>query len=212
MLTKTIVILTPSRYSAPRGPVSYDPTLASKFDLIREPDETVSWVGRPHFVPYLISGLPVFVVGCLWLAFDINLMRGMHREHLGFAIPFFALHLFPFWGSLIYILWLLLSFHNVMYAITNRRLILRSGVFAPDFKRYDLKQLSAIEVSVGPFEKSVGAGSVRFTYGFATSRQGTPMPRQERFRAVDDPYAVYRQVTELAAKAAPQPASQSAGS
>ena len=83
VLTKTIVILTPSRYSAPRGHVSYDPTLASKFDLIREPDETVSWVGRPHFVPYLISGLPVFVVGCLWLAFDINLMRGMHRERRG---------------------------------------------------------------------------------------------------------------------------------
>ena len=212
MLTKTIVILTPSRYSAPRGHVSYDPTLASKFDLIREPDETVSWVGRPHFVPYLISGLPVFAIGCLWLTFDINLMRGMHREQLGFAVPFFALHLFPFWGSLLYMLWLLLSFHNVMYAITNKRLLLRGGAFGASFKSYDLKQLSAIEVSQGPFEKSVGAGSVRFTYGFTTSRQGTPMPRQERFRAVDDPYAVYRQVNETAEKASPKAAAQPAGS
>lgn len=192
--------------------MSYDPTLASKFDLIREPDEVVSWVGRPHLVPYLISGLPVFVIGCLWLAFDINLMRGMHREQLGFAVPFFALHLFPFWGSLLYMLWLLLSFHNVMYAITNKRLIVRGGVFGAGFKSYDLKQLSAIEVSQGPFEKSVGAGSVRFTYGFTTSRQGTPMPRQERFRAVDDPYAVYRQVNETVEKVSPKSGAQSAGS
>ena len=192
--------------------MSYDPTLASKFDQVREPDEVVSWVGKPHLIPYLISGLPLLVIGCLWLTFDLNLMRGMHREQLGFAVPFFALHLFPFWGSLLYMVWLLLSFHNVMYALTNRRVILRSGVFAPDFKSYDLKQLTAIEVSVGPFEKSAGAGSVRFTYGFAPSRQGASVPRQERFRAVDDPYAVYRQLNEFVAKAPPQSAAQSSGS
>ena len=185
--------------------------MAGKFDLIREPDEVVSWVGKPHFVPYLISGLPVFAIGCLWLAFDINLMRGMHRAQLGFAVPFFALHLFPFWGSLLYMLWLLLSFHNVMYAVTNKRLILRGGAFGAGFKSYDLKQLSGIEVSQGPFEKSVGAGSVRFTYGFTNSSEGRTTPRQERFRAIDDPYAVYRQVNEIAEKASPKTAAQPAG-
>ena len=180
--------------------MSYDPSLASKFDPIREPDEIVSWTGKPHFVPYLFSGLPIFLIGCAWGAFDLNLMRGMRHEQLGFAIPFFALHLFPFWGALLYMLWLLLSFHNVVYALTNKRVILRGGVFAPSFKSYELGQLSAPAVSVGPLESTVGAGSVCFNYGYTTTSRGSTVAKQERFRAIDDPYGVYRQVSESVEK------------
>jgi hypothetical protein len=189
----------------------YDPTLARKFDPIREPDEIVSWAGKPHFVPYLFSGLPILFIGCMWGLFDLNLMRGMRHEQLGFAVPFFALHLFPFWGALLYMLWLLLSFHNVVYALTNKRVILRGGVFAPSFTSYQLSQLSAPAVSVGPIDSSVGAGSVRFTYGYATSSRGAPAAKQERFRAVDDPYDVYRQLNESVEKNASKGPAFSAG-
>lgn len=184
--------------------MSYDPTLAGKFDAIREPDEVVSWAGKPHFVPYLFSGLPVFIIGGLWDAFDLNLMRGMRHEQLGFAIPFFALHLFPFWGALLYMLWLLLSFHNVTYALSNKRVILRGGVFAPSFTSYQFSQLSAPAVSVGPLEGAVGAGSVRFNYGYTTTSRGGTVAKQDRFRAVDDPYVVYRSLNELVEKSAPK--------
>ena len=189
----------------------YDPTLARKFDPVRESDEVVSWTGKPHFVPYLFSGLPIFIIGGCWGAFDLNLMRGMRADQIGFAIPFFALHLFPFWGALLYLLWLLGSFHNVAYALTNKRVILRGGVFGPSFKTYELSQLSAPAVSVGPLESAVGAGSVRFNYGYTTSNRGAPIAKQDRFRAVDSPYDVYRQVNESLEKSAKAQA-QSSGS
>src|SRR6266478_6837895 len=165
-------------------PNAFEPVLAS--------GETVQWTGRPHYVPYLISGLPFLVFGCLWGAFDLNFIRNMHgREMMGFALPFFAIHLFPFWGSILYMLWLVLSFHNVVYALTNQRVILRGGAFAPSFKSYDFKEIDQLTVSSGPFESMVGAGSVQFATGKTTSR-GVAIT--DRIRAVDGAYDVFKQL------------------
>jgi hypothetical protein len=167
-------------------PNAFEPVLAS--------GEAVAWTGRPHFVPYLISGVPLLVVGCLWGAFDLNFIRHMHgSEMIGFALPFFALHLFPFWGSILYMLWLLTSFRNVVYAITNQRVILRGGAFAPSFKSYDFKEIDQLTVSSGPFESMVNAGSVQFATGKTTSR-GVAITAQ--IRGVDQAYDVFKQLRE----------------
>jgi hypothetical protein len=166
-------------------PNAFEPVLAS--------GEAVTWTGRPHFVPYLISGLPILVFGCLWGAFDLNMIRTMPAREMGFAIPFFALHLFPFWGAILYMLWLLTSFRNVVYAITNQRLILRGGAFAPSFKSYDFKEIDQLTVSSGPFESMVGAGSVQFATGKTTNRGVAIF---DRIRAVDQAYDVFKQLRE----------------
>jgi len=88
------------------------------FDPVLSSNEAVAWTGRPHFVPYLLTGVPFLVIGCLWGAFDLQFIRHMPASQMGFAIPFLALHLFPFWGSILYMLYLVISFHNVVYALT----------------------------------------------------------------------------------------------
>jgi len=183
------------------GAMQFEP---NAFDPVISSNETVQWTGRPHFVPYLMSGLPLLVVGCLWGAIDLNFIRNMHRIDTGFMLPFFALHLFPFWGSLLYMGWLLTSFRNVVYAITNQRVILRGGAFAPSFKSYDFKEIDQLTVSSGPFESMVGAGSVQFATGKTTSK-GTAI--FDRIRAVDGAYDVFKQLR--AAWEAARPASSS---
>lgn len=178
--------------------MSYDPSLAASFEAVREPDESISWVGRPHFLPYLFSGFPIVLIGFAWGAFDFQLITHSKNISLGFALPFFALHLFPFWGSLLYVGWLLASFHNVAYAISNKRLLLRSGAFSPSFKCINLTSASNLQVSKGPIEGMVGAGSIQFTYGQqpTNSMMVRTTPITDRFRAIDDPYAVYKQINE----------------
>ncbi len=166
-------------------PTAFDPVLAS--------GETVAWTGRPHLVPYLVAAVPFLVVGCLWGWFDLNLMRGMHGRDVGLAIPFFAMHLFPLWGSILYLLYLMVSYHNVVFAITNQRVILRGGALAPSFKSYELTDIDQLTVSSGPFESMVGAGSVRFSTGKTTSK-GTAIYVQ--IRAVDGAYDVFKQLRE----------------
>jgi len=168
--------------------MQFEPNL---FDPVIASGESVQWTGRPHFVPYLISGVPVLIFGCLWGWFDLNLMHNMNARDAGFAIPFFALHLFPFWGSLLYMGWLLGSFRNVVYAITDQRVILRGGAFAPSFKSYDFKEIDQFSTSAGPFESMVGAGSVQFTTGRTTSRGALIF---DRFRAIDQHNEVFKQL------------------
>ncbi len=193
--------------------MAYAHALASKFDPIREPEEFISWAGRPHFFPYLISGLPVLAAGLAWGAIDLNMIRHMNPSQIGFAVPFFALHLFPFWGAMLYMGWLLLSFRNVTYALSDRRLLLRGGAFGVSFKTFDLRSVSNPSVSRGPIEALAGAGSVRFVCVPAPSQlPGTsiaayrPQNRSaiptESFRAIDDPYAVFKQVNEALESAA----------
>lgn len=164
-------------------PNAFEPVIAS--------GETVQWTGRPHFLPYVISGLPILAVGCLWGWFDLNLIRGMHGRDVGFAIPFFALHLFPLWGALLYMGWLLTSFRNVVYAITNQRVILRGGAFAPGFKSYDFKDIDQLTVSAGPFDSMVGAGSVKFSTGKTTNKGALVYATMS---AIDQHYEVFKQL------------------
>ena len=175
-----------------------DPQLAAAFDPIRSANENIYWAGRPHYIPYLITGVPFLLFGLAWGAMDyFGFIRNMPRSMDGFAIPFFALHLFPFWGSILYLLSLLISYRNVAYAVTDQRLIIRSGVFGINYKTVDLDKIASMEVSVGPIEAMVGAGSILANAGRTTSRGAVIF---DRFTAVDEPYEVFKQIKELSNK------------
>lgn len=168
--------------------MDFEPNL---FEQVLASGEAVTWTGRPHLVPYLLTGLPFLVIGCLWGAFDWQFIRHMPASQMGFAIPFFALHLFPFWGSILYVLYLMFSYHNVVFAITNQRVVLRGGALATSFKSYDFAEIDQLTVSPGPFESMVGAGTVKFSTGKTTSK-GAVIYAQ--IRAVDGAYEVFKQL------------------
>jgi len=181
-------------------PNVFQPVLAS--------GEAVTWTGRPHLVPYLLTGVPFLVIGCLWGAFDLQFILHMSASQMGFAIPFFALHLFPFWGSILYSVYLMVSYPNVVFAITNQRVLMRGGAFAPSFKSYDFGDIDRLSVSSGPFESMVGAGSVKFSTGRTTSK-GNIVYAQ--IRGVDGAYEVFKQLREAWEKAK-KPSAAVAGS
>jgi hypothetical protein len=95
-------------------------------------------------------------------------------------------------------LYLVISFHNVVYALTNQRVIVRGGAFAPSFKSYDFSEIDQLTVSSGPFESMVGAGSVKFSTGKMTTK-GNVIYAQ--IRAVDGAYEVFKQLREAWEKA-----------
>ena len=46
--------------------------------------------------------IPVLILGLLWGSFDyFGFIRHAKNMPLGFAVPFFTLHLIPFWGSIL---------------------------------------------------------------------------------------------------------------
>lgn len=176
------------------GPDPRDPML---FRPLLDAGEEVLWTGRPAFLPFLLGGVPFLVFGLLWGAFDyFGFIRHMIRGagsvpggFAGFAIPFFALHLFPFWGSILNMVRLAAVHRNTVYAFTNRRMIVRTGAFGIDFRSLDHDRVADLEVNVGPVENVLGVGTVR------ARLDGK---RAESFAAIPRPYEVYRELKRVA--------------
>jgi hypothetical protein len=168
--------------------------LPQQFIAVKDEDESFIWLGEPAFLPFLCTGVPFLIFGLLWGAVDLTFMRLMGRGNhppMGFVIPFFTLHLFPFWGSILNMVRLFLVHKNTFYAITNKRVMVRSGFWGIDFNAIDYDKISDIQVTVNPLENLLGVGTVRFSSGRMSSK-GTPLT--DNFVAIQNPYEVFKKV------------------
>ena len=76
--------------------------IPKEFEAVKDTDEEIFWVGKPNFVAFITRGIPFLCFGLLWGAIDyFAFIRHMPSEMAGFAIPFFMIHLFPFWLSIL---------------------------------------------------------------------------------------------------------------
>ncbi|MDD5262010.1 MAG: PH domain-containing protein [Methylacidiphilales bacterium] len=182
-----------------------DYLLPPEFNAVKDANEQVYWTGRPHLVPFLATGVIFLLFGMAWGCFDIfGFILPMLSKPAGFhhsggfpefaVIPFFAVHLFPFWGSILNMVRLFLVHGNTCYAYTNKRLMLRSGFWGTDFKAIDYDQISELDVTVNPIENMIGVGTIRAFSG-ATNSKGVRI--YDSFIGIDKPYEIYKQIKEV---------------
>ena len=170
------------------------------FNDILDRDEKVLWAGGPNFTAFMCTGLPFLAFGIICgicdlgfiMAFTGEMSHG-HGPPMLFTVPFFALHLFPCWGSVLYMFWLYFSHGNTAYAFTNKRVLMRSGVFGIDYQIIDYDKIRDTQVNVGPIEKMFDVGSILFNTG-EVNNEGHPMLK--RFSGIENPYDVFRQLKE----------------
>lgn len=179
-----------------------DLSTAQLFDQVRDSNENVLWSGRPAFLPFIASGIPFLVLGLIWFSIDFfGFIRPMLLGHgrasqglTGFMIPFFALHLFPFWASVLNLLRLFLVHKNTAYAITTRRVMFRGGFWGINFESIDFDQITDLQVNIGPIENSIGAGTISiYTAALAANRT----PQSKRFIGVSEPYDVFKEIKKV---------------
>jgi membrane protein YdbS with pleckstrin-like domain len=173
--------------------------LPPEFDAVKDNDETIYWTGQPKFVPFLAKGIPFLIIGLLWGAFDLFFLMNMMSIGGGqpFIWIFMLLHLFPFYGSILNMFRLALVHQNTFYAITSKRLMLRTGFFGIDFKAVDYDKIQNLEVNVGPLEKLFNVGTIRaFTGEYAHTKNGT-RPLFNEFIAIEEPYEVFKQIKQV---------------
>ena len=173
--------------------------LPTEFDIVKDDDETILWSGQPAVVPFLAQGIPFLIFGLLWGAFDYFFFMqfisfsGMQL----FNVLFMLLHMFPFYGSILNMIRLILVHRNTYYAVTNKRLMLRTGFIGTDFKSVDYDKIQNLEVNINPLEKFLDVGSIRaFTGEISSTRNGT-RPLFNEFTAIENPYAVYKQIKQI---------------
>ncbi|MBS3991193.1 MAG: PH domain-containing protein [Erysipelothrix sp.] len=175
--------------------------IPAEFEVVKDYDEHILWNGKPSFVPFLAQGIPFLLIGLVWGAFDYFFVMSILNDGFGgmstFLIPFMLVHLFPFWGSILNMFRLALVYKNVSYAITTKRVMLRSGFFGIDFKAVDFDMIQNMEVNVGPLEKLFNVGSIRLFSGEAMSTKNGMRSMYDTFKAIENPYGVFKQLKQV---------------
>ena len=172
-----------------------------EFDAIKDNDETILWSGKPAFIPYLAQGIPFLIIGLVWGALDFFFMSSIFNGGFGgmsgFIIPFMLLHSFPFWGSILNMFRLALVYPNVNYAITTKRVMLRSGFFGIDFKAVDFDKIQNLEVNVGPLERLLNVGSIKIFSGETMSTKNGVQSMHDTFKGIANPYGIFKQLKQV---------------
>jgi uncharacterized membrane protein YdbT with pleckstrin-like domain len=168
----------------------------STFAPILDNNEKVLWSGRPHPLPFFASGVPLLIFGLLWGAFDyFGFIRHMKAgPETGALVPFFALHLFPLWLALGNLVRLPIVYRNTVYALTNRRVIIRAGFWGIGFESIDYDRIEEASVTVNLIERPAGLGTVRIFSG-RTNSKGANL--YDNFVGIEKPYEVYRQLKQV---------------
>ena len=182
--------------------MNMDMVAAQEFQDIRNGNENVLWAGRPAYWPYIANGIPFLCVGLLWFSIDyFGFIRPMllgqgkvPRNFAGFAIPFFMLHLTPFWLSILNMFRLAFVYKNTAFALTDKRLMFRAGFWGISYDSIDLDQITDLQVNIGPIEKMCNVGSVSVNAG-RTNSKGNIL--RQTFTAIQDPYDVYKEVKRV---------------
>lgn len=156
--------------------------------------EELLWSGKPHKFCFVLSRfgklLPVALVFLLFDGFFIGMM--ISTGELGAIWPilviFFALHLMPVWLCVGKLIGSCIEHKNIIYAVTTRRMIARTGIVGLDFEGIDYVDISNVRVNVSFIERLFRVGSL-----IVSTSSGYSLVIQ----SVEDPYGLYRRVNEI---------------
>ena len=156
--------------------------------------ENILWQGQPKRIPYIFrNSVALFPVACIFFAFDAFFiytafsLGDVPKEMVIFMIGFFALHLLPVWVFAGKFLKSIAEHKNIQYAVTDRRIIARSGLMGVDFNSADYGDITDVRVNVSPIERLCNCGTVSIATGAGTID----------FLSVQEPYVLYKQLNKI---------------
>ena len=129
--------------------------------------ENILYQVKPKKSAFIINQiLPFTPFALMWLLFDsifiIGMMKGAKEDLsiLLFAIPFFAFHLMPVWIWLGNILTSSKRWENTEYYVTDKRIIIKNGLFASNFQTIYYKEISGVDLRRGLVDQLLNVGDV----------------------------------------------------
>ncbi len=147
-----------------------DTMQANSVEDVLSAGESVLWRGKPNKKAYILQEMvKMLPIAIIWLLFDgafivgisIGMSRGaMSLALLGFIIPFFLLHLTPVWLWLGRTIKAAVEIQNIEYVVTDRRIIVRSGVIGIDFKFLNYGEIESVYVKVSWTDKLFKVGDI----------------------------------------------------
>ena len=139
------------------------------FDEILEKDETIIKVIKPNKGRYLKECYWMFYIPLFWIHLAMILICTL------FTFPFFVVK----------------GYNNTYYAYTNKRLIVRKGVFGNTYNSLDYKDITSTSVKVGFLDRKSKTGTLVFVS--PSSHHEHPM----QFACIENPYQEMNAIKEI---------------
>ena len=134
-------------------------------DMVQE-GENILWEGKPKRLSYILAAvfrmLPIVL---LWIVFDSVCIWVLATEVDGvpwFVYLFFVIHLAPVWIWIANIIRAVIELKNIRYAVTDKRIIIRSGVIV-DLKFLYFTEVTNVRVRVGVTDRLTKVGDIYIT-------------------------------------------------
>lgn len=193
------------------------------FEQMIDHNERILWQGKPNKLLYVIGSPWIYLFAIVWGVFDyffINaFMSGMSTNAFLHSAPsvdfggfglfaggfqilfllFFLIHLAPVWYAIFSPFYRLLSWHNVEYALTDKRVYLVSGTLGRDIVSIELRDIQNLSVNVNPLENLFHLGTIQLTPDKSTysSSNRRRVHYGHRFKNIQEPYEVYHQIKRV---------------
>ncbi len=166
------------------------------FAPILDDDEVIESIYKPQklktfFSAILALGLPLlFFCGGLALALFVPEEGYKSAEPIACLIPIGIFIVCILVGCF----FVNLKYKKTVYAVTNKRIIIRTGVIGVDFKSLDLSNIGAIDVYVGLLDKLLGGKTGTIRFGSASSPINGQNANNYTFKHVNNPYKTYKEI------------------
>ncbi len=151
---------------------NHDPMSYNHIEDLLTDEETLLWEGKPKKSAYIAAAVfRMLPVALIWLLFDGGIIALMLTQ-IGylpwFMWVFFAFHLLPVWFWIGGILHAVAEIKNIEYAITDKRILIRSGVTI-DLKTIYFTDINSVNVKVGLIDRMYKVGDIYITASMQTA-------------------------------------------
>ena len=166
------------------------------FEKILDEDEKIEKVLKPHKGKYFFSvlvawGLSFAIFAIMGIAFVLFPEDGAEVDKIYALIPI------GIWVlcMLVVLLFASIYYKNLYYAYTNKRVIIRSGIFGVDFKSLDMSMIGAVNVYVSLLDKIIRKNTGSIMFGSTASPiGGQNAGAGYRFNNIKAPYETCKDV------------------
>lgn len=175
--------------------------MEKEISTILEDNESVIWEGKQDLKTTIISA--VFAVGILfliwWIFSAIWSAGGGSCEINGRpGTPEECAKILNWIGTGAYLLGLIapigayLYYRVTVYVITNKRVIIKSGLIGADIRSIFFEKIKSTFVNVGILGKIFGTGTIMIDSGNITQTKNGSQIAYDKFANINSPYEVYK--------------------
>ena len=171
-------------------------TMEKLFEHILDDDEKIVKVFKPHKTKLFLSSLLLSAVSLIFfvvfaviaILFPEDKFVSANAVYTLIPIGIFVIIL-----GLIAIL-IAIYYKNIYYAYSNKRIIIRSGIFGVDYKSLDMSMIGAVNVSVSLLDKILKKNTGSISFGSTASPVVSSKTSAYNFTHITLPYETCKEV------------------